>query len=79
MQVPKKILKIWKRYYGYGTLDEVSEGTGLNRSSISRIMNSGRCEEETFQKLNAYFLHAAEMYKKRMSEEEKKFQAIDQD
>lgn len=79
MQIPKKIFKEWEKHYGYGDLKKATEKTGLNKFTISRAMNTGRCSDEVFDSLNDYFLQVAAEEKKRLDKASRRYASINDD
>ncbi|MBA3662741.1 MAG: hypothetical protein H0W61_00845 [Bacteroidetes bacterium] len=73
MQIPRKILSSWKKFYQYGRLDKVAAGTGLSKYTISRVMNVGKCEDETFEKLYEFFKSEAVREKSKIKQSETDF------
>lgn len=59
MQIPTKIFGAWKKVYNRVTLEDVASLAGISKVSISRIMNSGACSQDSFDKLEAAFIDLA--------------------
>lgn len=79
MQIPKKIFREWEKHYGYGDLKKATEKTGLNKFTISRAMNTGKCSGDVFDTLNEYFAQVAAEEKRRLALASKKYETINED
>lgn len=55
MEVPKQVLRIWKKKTSHGVITDIAKHSGLNIRTIYRAIREGKCHQSTYEKINNYF------------------------